>query len=549
MPAYRLKTAILSLLLLAAAPASPAAEAQGSIREALKACCGERESGLVTRLPVHGVPVFEMIVVSDCTSENVALNPNLSWNKVDLDASLRTAYLQAEDGSWGLRLEFKKGEFNRLRLYDKVKLDLNGCKVRMDAATGALQITGAGPLNILSRTKGSSSSCPVKEKHISELSDEDIYTLVTLKDVEFPFKEGAIINIDETFGQFVPSIHSSIRGKMHQEGDGAVTMLRDSEGCGIPMAVNTRIPWRKEAAPRGSGTVTGVIVIERNRRYGDDSPRMYIRPLTRDDIKISDNRKTSVWKNWLGWFPGRMPGNNFDFEKAGFGPKGIDDRLLNNAGPKAYFSTDAGERRIQKAGGFNSLKSDDGFESGGSIKLYGNVSDWYWWGENGKISGGKSVFLECSPAKLKASRLQLCFEMAGGDGNLLNDRGIPIRWKVEYSTDGESWKVLKSIDGQETFGLRPIPGVSKTEKSTSRQYHLMYDSSLGMQQHCYNLPPEVIGEKKLLVRISPCVGRWFHLSTNPAREAEYPDATVNLVKRGNKQFSTVRFGSIFFDYK
>ena len=78
MPAYRLKTAILSLLLLAAAPASPAAEAQGSIREALKACCGERESGLVTRLPVHGVPVFEMIVVSDCTIDNVALNPNLS---------------------------------------------------------------------------------------------------------------------------------------------------------------------------------------------------------------------------------------------------------------------------------------------------------------------------------------------------------------------------------------------------------------------------------------------------------------------------------------
>lgn len=541
---------ILSAILLVTAFSMQVSWAQeNDIYQALAACCGEREDGLVTRLPIHDVPVFEMIVVSDCSSENTALNPNLSWNKVDLDASLRTAYLEAPDGSWGLRLEFRKGAYNRLMLYDRVKLNLNGCKVRMDAATMALQVTGVGPLNILSRTKGDAASCPVKEKYISELTDADIYTLVTLKDVEFVFKEGSIINIDEVFGQEVPSIHSGIRSKMRREADGAVTMLRDACGNGIPMAVNTRCAWRKEAAPRGSGTVTGILVVERNRRYGDAASRLYIRPLFRNQINISDNRRSAAWKNWLGWFPGRMPGNDFDFEKAGFGPKGVDDRLLNNVGPKAYFSTDAGERRIQKAGGFNSLKSEDGIEAGGSIKLYGTISGWYHWGADGEIESGKSVFLECNPSKLKASQMQLCFEMAAGDANLLNDRGIPTRWKVEYSIDEENWKPLKTIDGEETFGLRPIPGASKTEKGTGREYHLMYDACLGMQQHCYNLPDEVIGAKKLLVRISPCVGRWYHLSTNPARDVEYPDAKVNLVKQGNKQFSTVRFGSIFFDYR
>ena len=78
---------------------------------------------------------------------------------------------------------------------------------------------------------------------------------------------------------------------------------------------------------------------------------------------------------------------------------------------------------------------------------------------------------------------------------------------------------------------------------------MMYDFSLGMQQHCFNLPQEVIGKSKLTVRISPCVDRWFHLSGNAARDAEYPDATVNLVKENNKTYSTVRFGTIFFDYK
>ena len=544
------KRALWAAVWLAFAIPSWTAKAQDSdIYRALAACCGVRENGLVTRLPIHDVPTFDMIVVSDCSSENVALNPNVSWNKVDLDASRRTAYLESEDGSWGFRLEFTKGEYNRLMLYDRVKLNLNGCKVRMDPATMALQVTGAGPLNVLSRTKGDAASCPVKERYIAQLTDADVYTLVTLKEVEFVFKEGSIINIDEVVGQEVPSIHSGIRGKMRREGDGAVSLLRDSQGAGIPMAVNTRCDWRKEAVPRGSGSVTGILVVERNRRYGDAAPRLYIRPLFREHIRISDNRRSSVWKNWLGWFPGRMPGNNFDFEKAGFGPKGVDDRLLNNVGPKAYFFTDAGERRIQKASGFNSLSNEDGIQPGGSIKLYGSVSDWYNWNGDGKIESGKSVYLECSPAKLKASVLQLCFEMAGGDGNLLNDRGIPIRWKVEYSIDEQNWKPLKTIDGEETFGLRPIPGASKTEKGSGRQYHLMYDAGLGMQQHCYNLPAEVIGAKKLLVRISPCVGRWYHLSTNPARDVEYPDATVNLVKQGNKQFSTVRFGSIFFDYK
>ena len=535
--------------LTAALCLSSAAVCGQDIYGALAACCGDRDNGLVTRLPVHDVPPFEMIVVSDCTSENTALNPNIAWNKVDTDATLRTAYLEAPDGSWGLRLEFSNPCYNSLNLYDRVKLDLNGCKVRMDSSTQALEITCAQPLNILSRTKGTEESCPVKEKYISELTDKDIYTLVTLRDVEFVFKEGAIVNISEPYGQFVPAIHSGIRGKMLQYADGAVTMLRDSRGSGIPMAVNTRCAWRKEAAPRGSGTVTGVIVIERNRRYGDASPRMYIRPPFRENVRISDRSKSSVWKNYLGWFPGRMPGNNFDFEKAGYAPKGVDDRLLNNVGPKAYFSTDAGERRIQKAGSYNSLKSEDGFEGGGCIKLYGTLPGWFRWGPSGKIEEGKSVFLECSPSKLKASQLQLCFEIAAGDGNLLNDRGIPIRWKVEYSLGDENWKPLREIDGTETFGLRPLPGQSTTEGSTKREYHMMYDACLGMQQHCYNLPQEVIGAKTLIVRISPCEGRWYHLSTNPARDVEHPDATLNLVKQNSKQYSTVRFGTIFFDYR
>lgn len=540
---------LLLAAVLAALVTAPVCGAQEDLFTRLESCCGVRAQGLVTRLPIHDVPVFEMIVISDCSSPNVALNRNTAYNKVDTDVSVRTVYLQAPDGKRGLQMEFEKPEYNRLRMYDRVKLDLNGCKIRMDAATRALYITNVTPLNIVSRRAGRPEDAVVKSRHISELTDGDVFTLVRLEDVEFAFKEGAIVNIDEPFGLYVPSIHPTIRGRMLCYGDGAVVMLRDINGDVLPMGVNTLCDWRKQAAPRGMGSVTGVITVEKNRRYGDAAPRMYVRPLFREDIKISDSRKTSPWKTWLGWFPGRMPGNDFDFEKAGFGPKGIDDRLLNNVGPKSYFSTDAGERRIQKAGSFNSLKTEDGFEAGGSIKLYGTVRDWYWWNGDGTVKEGRSVYVEVNPSKLKASRLQFCFEMAGGDGDILNSRGIPIRWKVEYSVEDGDWKPLKEADGDETFGLRPLPANTKADKKYGRTYYMMYDFSLGMQQHCFNLPQEVIGKSKLTVRISPCVDRWFHLSGNAARDAEYPDATVNLVKENNKTYSTVRFGTIFFDYK
>ena len=77
----------------------------------------------------------------------------------------------------------------------------------------------------------------------------------------------------------------------------------------------------------------------------------------------------------------------------------------------------------------------------------------------------------------------------------------------------------------------------------------MYENCLGMQQHSFALPEDVIGKEKVVIRIYPCEDRWYHLSTNPARDVEYPDATVNLVKSNNKTFSTVRMGAILIDYR
>ncbi|MBQ7518217.1 MAG: hypothetical protein IJU13_07330 [Bacteroidales bacterium] len=517
---------------------------RAGIYESLEACCGEAQGGLIVRLPIHDVAPFEGIVLSEPESPNAALNPNLAYNIVNTDFSRRIAYILLPDSGRGIRLEFAKSDYNRLRRFDRVMFNLNGCKVRKDPCSGAIQVTNVMPGNILSSKTGA----PLQPatRTISQLGDKDVYTLVTLDKVEFVFKEGAIVNFDERFCQYVPALHPTIKPKGYA--DGACTTLRDAEGYSISMAVNTLCPWRKDAVPQGSGSVTGILVYEKNIRYGDAKEKLYIRPLSRSDIKVAQGAGSASWKTWIGWFPGRIPGNNFDFEKVGNSPKGIDDRLANNVGPKAWLSIDSGERRIQKAGSFNSLLSEDGQQKGGSIKTYGTVAGWYEF-DGDVVVETRSILVEFSTKKLKANKLQFCFEMAGGDGDILHQRGIPARWKVEYSLGSGAWKPLRATDGTDDFGLRPIPCEDKTETAKNRTYHLMYACGIGMQQHTYTLPDEVLDRRRVTVRITPSIPRWFHLSTNPVRDVEFPDETVNLVKPNNQTYSTVRLGSVFIDYK
>lgn len=516
----------------------------------LEAQCGEAHGGLVKRLRIKGLDKLELVVVSDFESPNTALNPNVKHNKVDLEVSQKTAYLQTPDGSRGLKLVFAKGEFNRLKMFDKVVLDLNGCKVGKVEGTDALYVTDVTPLNIVNVTRGTESDVPLKERYISELTDRDIFTRVTIREAEFVFKDGAFVNIAEFHGQYVPEIHSAFKSKMVSNCDGACCVLRDSRGGSIYMAVNTLCAWGREKVPQGSGKITGVLVQERNRRYGDRDAKLYLRPMFREDIAVDSKKKTAVWKHYLGWFPEKIDGVNFDFEKAGFGPEGINDRLLSNVGPVAYLSYDAGNGKLRKAGSFNSLLCSDGSGNvmNGSIKTYGLLNQWFVWGDDGEAVDTRSILVEFSTSRLDASGIQFAFDIVGSDSNLLSCRGLPLRWKVEYSVDGGAFVALPEADGTETFGLRPMPAEPKFDGRYNHTYQMMYDHGLGLQQHLYNLPAEVIGKDKVTVRITPAEARFFHLSKDPAKNVEIP-VVHDKVRSNNKSNATFRLGSVFVDYK
>lgn len=86
--------------------------------------------------------VVEGIVVSDYRSPNMELNPNLNYYSVDLEENDRTVYVEAADGSCGIRLRFDEASENRLARYDRVRLDLNGCRLTRTAAPDCMTLTG-----------------------------------------------------------------------------------------------------------------------------------------------------------------------------------------------------------------------------------------------------------------------------------------------------------------------------------------------------------------------------------------------------------------------
>lgn len=503
---------------------------------------------------LKGVPRFEAVVVSDVMSENNALNPNLSYKDVDLNVNGRTAYVQEPDGSRGLKIVFDSQEYNDLYRYDRVVLDLNGGYLSADPVTGALTVSRLTPLCIVSRTMGTEADIPVKEKLISELTDADIYTMVTLKDMEFAFKDGAIVNIKENYGQYVDKYHREYKKEINYRMDGALAMMKDSHGSAIGMAVNTLCEWRREGdgVPQGSGKLKGVIVDEKMRRYGNMTGRYIIRPLERGDIMIDSKKKSAAWTMLAGCIRDEFGGKYVDFEKAGSVEKAqTGDRVCGDVGGKSYLWTDSGAA-VSATSDWNNLTSArQGAAWNGAILFNCMSKDWYQWDNMGMVEGTNSIFFEFSSKKIKPGQsMQLNFEITAGDVNMTNSWGFPARWKVQYSVDGGDFKTLKeACTGEEDFSLRPLPCWCKKVKTDrhDKNFNTQYDFSLGTQGHVFNIPDEAVGKESVLIRITPVDNRAFTLRSKASDSCDYEGSSrinPSFPAKGN-----VTIGSIFVDYK
>jgi hypothetical protein len=204
--------------------------------------------------------ILEGIVVSNTEGGNAGENEQISASAIDYTVSQRTVYVQSLDGKYGFSLLTETEEDNIFKQFNKVRVLLKGTEIYLfDNPAKYYQIKGVKKSMVASNVKAAESEIVVKQKHFNELTDDDIFTYVTLKDVEFPVRKGSICPINEGY---------SIAGKSDRIAKFPL-LVRDINGDSFYMYTNTVCTYRNDGSrvPQGSGNISGVIVHERFSRF------------------------------------------------------------------------------------------------------------------------------------------------------------------------------------------------------------------------------------------------------------------------------------------
>lgn len=390
-------------------------------------------------------------IETDCIVEGWWLgdyaNPNLDNTaprhySSDHSSTVRYVnYLQSVDGEVGVKLNAAhKDSFRDMPRYAWTRLNLKGCSLEW-MGQEKLEISGVEDYNIIYIQRKTRADVPVKRKYISELIPSDIYTLVTLRECEFPLKDGTFLNIYEKYSVKTPvNKDSSPNGAMNSW----ARMVTDSRGDRMYLLINSTALWRKEGGnvPRGSGDIEGILVSSTLPRYGGAVLGRYqLRPLAYEDIRLTE---PSQWKELTGW-----------------------DLLTE---PKGNVSA----------------------TKGNLITINTPACEWWDWEKD----CGKGIILSINTTQAKES-LILAFSFSAGKISAASSAGFPVYWEVQVSANGAQWTTLRG-----THRLCSMPWWYKNNVDGSN-YLLSYEAGLGPTEHMVKLPKSLLGLEKAYIRIRP----------------------------------------------
>ena len=231
---------------------------------------------------------IEGIVVSDKGNPNMGLNSNNSSNKHQIDKSENaiTVYIQSLDGRSGFHIRTRSAGDNIFNKNEKVNLWLKGVTLLKENSPNRTILEDVSVLNIISKTQ--SEAVIPRDKYIKDLTDNDLYTLVKLNDVEISVPSGSFTNINEGY---------------NLRTDAYPTNIRDKNGNSLYLITNLSVPYRRDGnqVPQGSGDITGILIHEKLSRYGGDIGKYSIRPITREDINLNDSRENGFSNVLVEW--------------------------------------------------------------------------------------------------------------------------------------------------------------------------------------------------------------------------------------------------------
>ena len=206
-------------------------------------------------------------VIGDAGNPNMDQNLNTGPNSITTDENDCTNYVQSLDGRYGFRLRFDTPEDNVLARGTRLSLSLSGTVLTREENPERYTISSLVGENMVESAAGE--AIPVKQRRISELTDDDVYTFVSLENTEFLFKEGSYANVYENYS-LSSDVNASQTGNNNRM-DGWASLLMDDAGNSIYAPVNMLCLWRRsgQGVPQGTGTTHGIVVHNELPRYGN----------------------------------------------------------------------------------------------------------------------------------------------------------------------------------------------------------------------------------------------------------------------------------------
>ena len=473
--------------------------------------------------------IVEGYVVSNRASGNVGENEKLSLTASDNTSYKKKFYLESLDGNYGFLVQTATEEDNVFTFADKVTLLLKGTSLTKETDPERYEITGLTSSNIVGRETGFSSNLPEREKFISELTDADIYTYITLKDCEFAVRKGALTPLNDAYTL------SSGKGMISKY----PRLVRDAEGSSIYTYTNTTCPYRRDGVrlPYGSGTLSGVIVHELfpNYVYGDNDDeelcgnigRYQIRHQSYSDIAFDKENSFSHILAEFRYATGFRTGENgMSYFNATDGQASA--RFFHTSGDAVtncpstfnyigWTGTNSGVAPFKGHIGFDSSIDQplgysfaDGYVfdysgtnsdgkgkvsstkkntyNGVSVKLYDGWMSKIWW--KGEDAPAESWIVEFSTKDIAAQHLSMQFTSYSAITS--NVGNAPYNWTVSWSdtfdlNDESVWKKVADY---------VVPdGVLNGQE---REWQLP-----AFKQYDFVLPLEMLGKDKVYLRLRP----------------------------------------------
>lgn len=378
--------------------------------------------------------VLDAVVVGDKDSKNMEFNPmdpnsNGGTRGMIQDYQDAFSFIENADATQGMRIMYKSKSDNSLARYSKVKFDLNGVTLTKEANPARYTLEGITMANITSVTPGIAAKR--KAKTLAELTDDDVYTYVTLQDMEVTFKRGSYANV--TDGYTFKADHNPM-GSTLAFSDAYPLHLQDASGNVIYMVTNTLVPWRRTGSgvPQGSGEISGILVPGKNSvmaRYVKDGDlgRYAIRVIEEGDLDMNTKRFSNVLVEW-DWNTSTVAA---DILK----PTTGEGKLFCNISEATGLTTD-----------YNDLVSTGSGKGtiNGACRWAANK----WWGAT--ADDAPYFQIEFSTKEVSGQNLVYNWSVAQGNGSN-STIFAPAYWHIEYSTDGTNFTKI-----EHEYAVRPI---------------------------------------------------------------------------------------------